>query len=55
VATEATLRMLQEAATSGRWAISGAYTGTPCFEQRFSRAFAEYHDVPCRSTTGARR
>jgi dTDP-4-amino-4,6-dideoxygalactose transaminase len=45
-ATESTLRMLREAATSGRWAVSGAYTGTPSFEQRFARAFAEYHGVP---------
>lgn len=45
-ATESTLRMLQEAATSGRWAVSGAYTGAPPFERRFARAFADYHDVP---------
>jgi dTDP-4-amino-4,6-dideoxygalactose transaminase len=43
---DATLRMLREAATSGRWAISGAYTGAPSFERRFSQAFAEYQDVP---------
>ncbi|MEU4366917.1 DegT/DnrJ/EryC1/StrS family aminotransferase [Micromonospora chersina] len=41
----ATLRNLQEAATSGRWAISGTYQGAPCFEQRFARAFADYHGV----------
>lgn len=45
-ATESTLRMLQEAAMSGRWAVSGAYTGTPPFEQRFARVFADYHGVP---------
>lgn len=45
-ASAGTLRMLQEAAMSGRWAVSGAYTGTPPFEQRFARAFAEYHQVP---------
>lgn len=46
VATDATLRNLQEAATSGRWTVSGAYTGTAPFEQRFARAFAEYEGVP---------
>ncbi|MFC9126453.1 DegT/DnrJ/EryC1/StrS family aminotransferase [Streptomyces sp. NPDC057099] len=45
-APEATLTMLKEAATSRRWAISGAYTGTPSFERRFADAFASYHQVP---------
>ncbi|HEX6969468.1 MAG TPA: DegT/DnrJ/EryC1/StrS family aminotransferase [Micromonosporaceae bacterium] len=45
-ATESTLRMLHEAATSGRWAVSGHYTGSTPFEQRFARAFADYHGVP---------
>lgn len=44
-APESTLRMLREAATSGRWAVSGAYTGTPSFERRFAQAFAAYHGV----------
>jgi len=44
--TPATLRNLHEAATSGRWAISGTYQGHPSFEQRFARAFADYHGVP---------
>ncbi len=42
----ATLRNLEEAATSGRWAISGMYQGSPCFERRFARAFADMHGVP---------
>ena len=45
-ASESTLRFLHEAATSGRWAVSGAFTGTAPFEQRFARAFADYHGVP---------
>ncbi|MFI8199446.1 DegT/DnrJ/EryC1/StrS family aminotransferase [Streptomyces sp. NPDC085942] len=45
-APESTLTLLKEAATSGRWAISGAYTGTPSFERRFADAFAAYHRVP---------
>ena len=45
-ASEATLRMLGEAATSGRWAVSGVYTGAPSFEQRFSRAFGDYVGAP---------
>ncbi|MFI1012782.1 DegT/DnrJ/EryC1/StrS family aminotransferase [Streptomyces sp. NPDC020965] len=45
-APESTLTMLRQAATSGRWAVSGAYTGTASFERRFSDAFAAYHSVP---------
>lgn len=37
---------------SGRWAISGAYAGEPCFERRFARAFAEFNGVAfCTPTT----
>ena len=46
VPTESTMRMLQEVCNSGRWAISGAFTGATCFEKRFSQAFAQYHNVP---------
>ena len=46
VATEATARLLQDVASSGRWAISGAFTGKQCYEKQFSQAFARYHDVP---------
>lgn len=45
-ASESTLRMLCEAATSGRWAISGVFTGAEPFERRFAQAFAAYHRVP---------
>jgi dTDP-4-amino-4,6-dideoxygalactose transaminase len=45
-ASDTTLRMLGEAAVSGRWAITGAYTGATSFERRFAGAFADYHDVP---------
>lgn len=45
-APQSTLDNLAAAATSGRWAVSGAYTGEPSFEQRFARAFADYHDLP---------
>src|SRR5262249_20614829 len=44
--TSSALRMLQEAATSGRWAVSGAFVGTEPFERRFLRAFAGYQGVP---------
>ncbi|MEU5272471.1 DegT/DnrJ/EryC1/StrS family aminotransferase [Streptomyces hygroscopicus] len=45
-APRSTLTMLAEAARSGRWAVSGIFTGTPSFERRFSEAFAAYHGVP---------
>ncbi|GHE70218.1 hypothetical protein GCM10018785_43400 [Streptomyces longispororuber] len=45
-APESTLTLLGEAARSGRWAVSGVYTGTPSFERRFAEAFAAYHSVP---------
>ncbi|WP_197322290.1 DegT/DnrJ/EryC1/StrS aminotransferase family protein [Saccharomonospora sp. NB11] len=45
-ATSDTLDMLREAALSGRWAITGAYTGVTGFERRFATAFADYHGVP---------
>ena len=42
VATDAVLGALKDVALSGRWAISGAYTGLECWEKRFSSAFADY-------------
>jgi len=37
---------------SGRWTISGAYAGETSAEQRFAKAYAQYHDVPyCTPTT----
>jgi|ERR1700733_1584267 len=44
--------LLIEALNSGRWAISGPYTGKPCFERRFAEAFACYNNVQfCVPTT----
>lgn len=30
---------------SGRWTVSGAYTGNQSYEQQFARAFADFHGV----------
>lgn len=46
LASESTIRNLTAAARSGRWAVSGAYTGEASFEQRFAKAFADEHQVP---------
>jgi dTDP-4-amino-4,6-dideoxygalactose transaminase len=40
-----TERALLEVLYSGRWAISGAYSGHPCAERRFAEAFAKYNGV----------
>ena len=40
-----TEKMVLEALHSGRWAISGCYTGTRSFERRFADEFARYHNV----------
>ncbi|WP_302051695.1 DegT/DnrJ/EryC1/StrS family aminotransferase [Photorhabdus heterorhabditis] len=37
---------LEDVMLSGRWAISGAYTGTQGYEQRFCQAFADYQGSP---------
>ncbi len=44
--TRDTVRMLEDVAASGRWAISGTFTGHQCYEKQFSQAFARYQDVP---------
>ncbi len=47
-----TERVLLHVLHSGRWALSGAYAGETCYEQRFAAAYAEYHGVPyCTPTT----
>ncbi len=41
--TEAARREVDAALASGRWAISGPWTGQPCREQRFAEQFAAFH------------
>ncbi len=51
-ATPETERALLTVLHSGRWALTGAYCGEPCYERRFAAAFAQYHGVPhCTPTT----
>lgn len=45
-ATERGAALLNEAFTSGRWTVSGAYTGHEPFERRFAGAYAAFHGVP---------
>ncbi|MBP2167389.1 L-glutamine:scyllo-inosose aminotransferase/L-glutamine:2-deoxy-scyllo-inosose/3-amino-2,3-dideoxy-scyllo-inosose aminotransferase [Erwinia toletana] len=42
VATKHTMTNLEAVMSSGRWAISGCYTGARGYEQRFCQAFADY-------------
>lgn len=44
--TDSTIARLADVARSGRWAISGAYTGQEPYERQFSRAFADFIGVP---------
>ena len=37
-----TERVLIEVLNSGRWAVSGPYTGQPSFERKFAESFATY-------------
>lgn len=41
-----TEHLLLEALRSRRWTVSGAYTGSPSFEQQFAQSFAQYIGVP---------
>jgi L-glutamine:scyllo-inosose aminotransferase/L-glutamine:2-deoxy-scyllo-inosose/3-amino-2,3-dideoxy-scyllo-inosose aminotransferase len=41
-ATDEIMDALADVARSGRWAISGAFTGRECWEKRFTTAFAGY-------------
>lgn len=43
--TEAARRAVDAALASGRWAISGPYTGEPCREREFAARFAAVHGV----------
>lgn len=38
--------MLLEAFHSGRWTVSGAYTGSDPYERRFAEAYARFHEIP---------
>ncbi len=42
IATDQTMANLEAVMLSGRWAISGAYTGTKGYEKSFCQAFANY-------------
>jgi dTDP-4-amino-4,6-dideoxygalactose transaminase len=47
-----TEQIVLEVLRSARWAISGPYIGTKCYERRFSEAFADYNNVAyCVPTT----
>ena len=46
IATDQTMANLEAVMQSGRWAITGAYTGTKGYEQRFCQAFADYQGSP---------
>lgn len=41
-----TEKILKDVLYSGRWAISGCYTGNKPYERQFAEAFAKFHDVP---------
>ena len=43
---QSTEEILLQVLRSGRWALSGFYQGTDCFERRFALAFARYCGVP---------
>ena len=46
IATKETMANLETVMLSGRWAISGCYTGVKGYEQRFCQAFADYQGSP---------
>lgn len=46
VASSQTMKNLENVMRSGRWAISGCYTGTMGYEQQFCQAFSRYQEVP---------
>ncbi len=45
-ATSAAARALEDTLRSGRWAISGPWTGQPSRNQLFAERFAAFHGVP---------
>lgn len=46
IVTKRSESVLLDALHSGRWTVSGAFTGTENYERRFAARFAEFHDVP---------
>lgn len=46
ISTDQTMANLKAVMLSGRWAISGCYTGAKGYEQRFCQAFADYQGSP---------
>ena len=44
-ADKETEKVVRDVLYSGRWAISGLYTGTETYERKFSSAFAKYNGV----------
>jgi dTDP-4-amino-4,6-dideoxygalactose transaminase len=45
-ADENTEKLLKDVLYSGRWTISGCYTGKKPYERQFAEAFAKFHNVP---------
>ena len=45
-ADESTEKLLKDVLYSGRWALSGQYTGKKPYERQFAEAFAKFNDVP---------
>lgn len=45
-ADENTEKLLKDVLCSGRWTISGCYTGKKPYERQFAEAFAKFHNVP---------
>jgi dTDP-4-amino-4,6-dideoxygalactose transaminase len=45
-ATSATVAAVTDVLESSRWALSGPFDGRVCYERRFARAFADFHEVP---------
>ena len=45
-ADENTEKYLKDVLYSGRWAISGCYTGKKPYERQFAESFAKFHNVP---------
>jgi L-glutamine:scyllo-inosose aminotransferase/L-glutamine:2-deoxy-scyllo-inosose/3-amino-2,3-dideoxy-scyllo-inosose aminotransferase len=45
-ADENTEKLLKDVLYSGRWTISGCYTGKKPYERQFAEAFARFHNVP---------
>lgn len=48
---QATIRRVTVALTSGRWTLTGSWTGVEPYERRFAQRFAEFLGVPYCVTT----